>query len=193
MSEHRHHNEDDTGTDAPVERPADWHRVAGLDELPSGRVKTVTVGHTSLCLSNVNGDYGALSNSCPHQGGPLGEGSIEKGWLRCPWHGYDYDPLTGKPPEGFSDAPRLFRRRGPRRRRLRRATGRGADAAATVSDVMVETMVNWGVDAVFGMVGHSNLGFADAMRRAEDSAAICATSGSVTKARPPSLPPHTAS
>ena len=29
-------------------------------------------------------------------------------------------------------------------------------------------MVNWGVHAVFGMVGHSNLGFADAMRRAEE-------------------------
>ena len=32
---------------------------------------------------------------------------------------------------------------------------------------MVETMVNWGVTHVFGMVGHSNLGFADAMRVAE--------------------------
>ena len=37
--------------------------------------------------------------------------------------------------------------------------------ARTVSDVMVETMVAWGVTHVFGMVGHSNLGFADAMRR----------------------------
>ena len=34
----------------------------------------------------------------------------------------------------------------------------------TVSDVMVETMINWGVRSVFGMVGSSNLGFADAMR-----------------------------
>jgi pyruvate oxidase len=34
----------------------------------------------------------------------LGEGSIENGWLRCPWHGYDYDPISGAPPEGFSDA-----------------------------------------------------------------------------------------
>ncbi|MDF1558044.1 MAG: rubredoxin, partial [ANME-2 cluster archaeon] len=32
----------------------------------------------------------------------------------------------------------------------------------TVSDVMVETMINWGLDTVFGMVGHSNLGLADA-------------------------------
>jgi thiamine pyrophosphate-dependent acetolactate synthase large subunit-like protein len=33
---------------------------------------------------------------------------------------------------------------------------------------MVETMCAWGVTHVFGMVGHSNLGFADAMRNAED-------------------------
>ena len=42
-----------------------------------------------------------------------------------------------------------------------------AEHEATVSDIMVETMVNWGVDKVFGMVGHSNLGFADAMKRME--------------------------
>lgn len=35
----------------------------------------------------------------------------------------------------------------------------------TVSDVMVETMINWGVTTVFGMVGHSNLGLADAIRK----------------------------
>ena len=32
---------------------------------------------------------------------------------------------------------------------------------------MAETMVNWGVRHVFGMVGHSNLGLADAIRRRE--------------------------
>ena len=52
------------------------------------------------------------------------------------------------------------------------ASERPADAALTsaarprtVSDVMVETMVNWGISHVFGMVGHSNLGLADAIRR----------------------------
>ncbi len=35
----------------------------------------------------------------------------------------------------------------------------------TVSDVMVETLVNWGIKYVFGMVGYSNLGLADAIRR----------------------------
>ena len=35
----------------------------------------------------------------------------------------------------------------------------------TISDIMAETMVAWGVTHVFGIVGHSNLGFADALRR----------------------------
>ena len=34
---------------------------------------------------------------------------------------------------------------------------------------MAETMVNWGVRHVFGMVGHSNLGLADAIRRQEEA------------------------
>ena len=65
-----------------------WHKVAELDELPEGRVKTVTAGTRSICLTHWEGQYGALDNRCPHQGGPLGEGSIEGGWLRCPWHGW---------------------------------------------------------------------------------------------------------
>ena len=37
-------------------------------------------------------------------------------------------------------------------------------AITTVSDLMVATMVNWGIKYVFGMVGHSNLGLAEAIR-----------------------------
>src|SRR6476620_6880754 len=85
-----------------------WHRVLGAGELPEGRVTTVTAGHLSLALTHVEGTYAALDNHCPHQGGPLGEGSIENGLLRCPWHGYDYDPLTGKPPPPFTDAPAAY-------------------------------------------------------------------------------------
>jgi thiamine pyrophosphate-dependent acetolactate synthase large subunit-like protein/rubredoxin len=40
-----------------------------------------------------------------------------------------------------------------------------AETGKSISDVMVETMINWGVTHVFGMVGHSNLGLADAMRK----------------------------
>jgi thiamine pyrophosphate-dependent acetolactate synthase large subunit-like protein/nitrite reductase/ring-hydroxylating ferredoxin subunit len=142
-----------------------WHRLAAVPD--EGRVMTATVEGRSIALTRCGGRVGALDNHCPHQGGPLGEGSIEGGLLRCPWHGYDYDPLTGKPPAGFSDAVPAF----PVDER-----GDGTYVCLpappapvrTVSDVLVETLLAWGVEVVFGMVGHSNLGFADALRRAEE-------------------------
>jgi pyruvate oxidase len=145
-----------------------WHRVADVSDLAEGRVRTVIAGRRSLVLTRVGDEYGALDNRCPHQGGPLGEGSIEKGWLRCPWHGYDYDPLTGTPPPGFTDAPARFSVE-VREDGVYVDVPDDAEHERTVSDVMVETMVAWGVTHVFGMVGHSNLGFADAMRRQEQA------------------------
>lgn len=144
---------------------ASWHRVdGGIDE---GRVRTAIVDGRSVALTRCGGKVGALDNHCPHQGGPLGEGSIENGLLRCPWHGYDYDPLTGKPPAGFSDAPVAFVAE-EREDGIYVELPDVVQRPRSVSDVLVETLVAWGVDTVFGMVGHSNLGFADALRRAEE-------------------------
>jgi len=150
-----------------VSDEVEWHRVAGVDELEEGRVTTVWVGHRSFAVTRQEGEVGCLDNRCPHQGGPLGEGSIENGWLRCPWHGYDYDPLTGQPPEGFDDAPACFETE-VRDDGVYVALPAEAPRSRTVSNVMVDTMTNWGVSHVFGMVGHSNLGLADAMREAEE-------------------------
>jgi thiamine pyrophosphate-dependent acetolactate synthase large subunit-like protein/nitrite reductase/ring-hydroxylating ferredoxin subunit len=150
-----------------------WTRVAHVDDLPEGRVSTVSVnrGHSviQICLTHIAGTFSALDNHCPHQGGPLGEGSIEcdnagSCFLRCPWHGWDFDPVTGKPPGGYDDGVatypvevrdgEVFVGLEPEPKHER-----------TVTDVMAETMVAWGVTSVFGMVGHSNLGLADAIRR----------------------------
>ena len=58
----------------------DWHKAMELDELPEGRVTTVTIGTESLCLTHFDGKYGALDNHCPHQGGPLGE-EFDRKWF----------------------------------------------------------------------------------------------------------------
>jgi thiamine pyrophosphate-dependent acetolactate synthase large subunit-like protein/nitrite reductase/ring-hydroxylating ferredoxin subunit len=144
--------------------PLTWHKVAERDALPEGRVQTVVAGSKQVCLTRVGGVYGALDNACPHQGGPLGEGSIENGCLRCPWHGWDFDPLTGKPPGGYDDGVATY----PVEERDDGVyIGLEAEPphTRTVTDVMTETMVEWGITHVFGMVGHSNLGLADAIRR----------------------------
>ncbi len=135
-------------------------------DLAEGRVTTVNAGTKQIALSHFEGKICALDNHCPHQGGPLGEGSIENGILRCPWHGWDYHPCTGKAP-GFDDGVEPY----PVEER-EDGIYVGIEAEKphepTLSDIMAETMVNWGVDTVFGMVGHSNLGMADALRRQEE-------------------------
>jgi pyruvate oxidase len=148
-----------------------WHRVSPEDVPDEGRVRSVTVAGRSIAMTRCGGRLGALENHCPHQGGPLGEGSIEKGLLRCPWHGYDYDPVTGAPPGALAEhlddpVPAYDVEEGAEGVRVRLPDQ--APPARTVADVLVETLVAHGVDTVFGMVGHSNLGFADALRRAEE-------------------------
>jgi len=148
----------------------DWYRIADVDELPEGRVKTVTAGTHSMALTHIDGEYHAMDNRCPHQGGPLGEGSIEKGkngecMLRCPWHGWDFDPKTGLPPGGHEDSGQTMFPLEVRDDGIYIGLEADAPHETTITDVMAATMINWGVTSVFGIVGHSNLGLSDALRR----------------------------
>jgi thiamine pyrophosphate-dependent acetolactate synthase large subunit-like protein/nitrite reductase/ring-hydroxylating ferredoxin subunit len=148
--------------------PRQWYKVATVQDLPPGRVTTVLAGHTAVALVHrLEEGFSALDNRCPHQGGPLGEGQLDGPWLICPWHGYEYDPASGDPPEGYGDCATSL----PLELRGEEVwvEVEEIEHRPTVSDQMVQVMTDWGVDAVFGMVGHSNLGFADAMRRAEEA------------------------
>ena len=80
-----------------------WHRI-DPGEVRINGVTTVVVDHRAIAVTRTPEGWGALDNRCPHQGGPLGDGHIENGCLMCPWHGYEYDPQTGSPPGGYSDA-----------------------------------------------------------------------------------------
>jgi len=143
-----------------------WEKALDKDELQEGRVKSVSCRHVNVCMTKFEGKIAALDNACPHQGGPLGEGSIENGWLRCPWHGWDFHPSTGNSPGGHDDGVETF----PVEERedgIYVGFPVEDEHVRTASDVMAETMTNWGVKWVLGMVGHSNLGLADALRRQE--------------------------
>jgi pyruvate oxidase len=149
-----------------MDESTQWVKV-DPDGLAEGQVMTVVAGGRALCLTRTAEGYGALDNRCPHQGGPLGDGQIEDGWLICPWHAYQYGPCDGKPPPGFSDAALPFAVE-------ERDDGLWVQVpveaeAPSLMDQLVGTLCDWGLDAVFGMVGHSNLGLADAIRRAAEA------------------------
>ena len=150
-----------------MDRKIIWYKVLqNKNELADNRVMAVNAGHKQIALSHFEGKICALDNRCPHQGGPLGEGSIENGILRCPWHGWDYHPCSGKVP-GYDDGVESYKVE-DRDDGIYVGVPEEKPHETTVSDIMAETMVNWGVDTVFGMVGHSNLGLADALRRQQE-------------------------
>ena len=87
-------------------------RVAGADEIAPGERKIVECAGRSIGVFNLGGEYAALRNRCPHQGGPLcsgmlfgalaaaGPGEYDHGRpgeiIRCPWHGWEFDVRTGR-------------------------------------------------------------------------------------------------
>ena len=86
--------------------------VADVDEIPPGGRKIVEVAGRSIGLFNLGGEFFALRNRCPHQGGPLCEGRVwgaleaerpgefrySRGGeiLACIWHGWEFDIRTGQ-------------------------------------------------------------------------------------------------
>lgn len=70
-------------------------KVAELSEVPAGGAKLVDLQGSPVALYNVGGSIHATSNTCPHRGGPLAEGSLQGGVITCPWHRFEYDVRTG--------------------------------------------------------------------------------------------------
>jgi nitrite reductase/ring-hydroxylating ferredoxin subunit len=98
--------------------------IGRVEEIPLGGRKIVTVAGRSIGIFNVQGEFFALRNRCPHQGGPLCEGLL---WgmlqarvpgeleytrageiLTCAWHGWEFDIRTG---QSWCDPERLRVRR----------------------------------------------------------------------------------
>jgi nitrite reductase/ring-hydroxylating ferredoxin subunit len=86
--------------------------VASADEIPPGGRKIVSVAGRSIGIFNLDGEFFALRNRCPHQAGALCEGTLwgvlradvpgvfdyspSREILTCPWHGWEFHVRTGQ-------------------------------------------------------------------------------------------------
>lgn len=71
-------------------------RVAAASDIPPGQVREARLGGESIAVANVGGQFYAISNTCLHRGGPLGQGVLDGTTLICPWHGWSFDVTNGK-------------------------------------------------------------------------------------------------
>lgn len=70
--------------------------VCAVEELAEGCGKLVTVGGKAIALFRVGERVVALDAECPHEGGPLQDGTIEDGCVVCPWHNYKFELAGGR-------------------------------------------------------------------------------------------------
>jgi nitrite reductase/ring-hydroxylating ferredoxin subunit len=100
------------------------HVVAAVKDLPPGGRKVVEVNGRAIVVFNLDGEFFALNDRCPHRGGPLSKGKLtglvessEPGEyrysrrgeiIRCPWHSWEYDIRTG---QSWCDPQRVRTRR----------------------------------------------------------------------------------
>ena len=73
-----------------------WYRVASVAELPVGGAMECLAGDRIVAIFNVGGAIHALDGVCPHQGGPLGKGTLAGAIVTCPWHGWQFNVKTGQ-------------------------------------------------------------------------------------------------
>ena len=74
---------------------AEWVRVACVADCPPDHSIEVVAEGKVIALFHVDGQFYALDGICPHQGGPLGKGTISGCVITCPWHGWQFDVTNG--------------------------------------------------------------------------------------------------
>lgn len=92
----------------------DRYYVCDADEIAASGDRVIAdVRGQEIAVFNIDGDYHAVANYCPHQAGPLCEGSLrgrmetgDDGWewryvdaeknITCPWHAWKFDVTTGR-------------------------------------------------------------------------------------------------
>ncbi len=95
----------DGGTDEPSQQldGEDYSRTIRAEELAEGRGRVVRLGERRVAVFRNGRSVVCVSNTCSHQMGPLGEGKIVDGYVTCPWHGFQFDPATGRAPPPYPD------------------------------------------------------------------------------------------
>ena len=92
------------------------HTVCSTEDLDDGDKLVIQIEGKEIAVFNIEGEYHAYLNWCPHQGGPCCEGKVsgtstatynretmevslewikEDKIMNCPWHGWEFDLTSG--------------------------------------------------------------------------------------------------
>jgi len=70
--------------------------VCRKTEIMPGQMKKVSVDENEILVTNIDGNYFAIDDTCTHAGATLSEGKLEDSTITCDWHGAKFDCKNGK-------------------------------------------------------------------------------------------------
>jgi nitrite reductase (NADH) small subunit len=78
--------------------------MIALAEIPPGEGRTYVVDGRMIAVFHLrDGSVRALPAVCPHRGGPLADGQIDRRQVVCPLHLFAWDLTTGRSLSGQAD------------------------------------------------------------------------------------------
>lgn len=72
--------------------------VGRVPDVPPGTGKVFTAMGREIGVFNVDGEFHAISNICPHQYRPIGTAEFQGKMLTCLWHSFEFNVETGDCP-----------------------------------------------------------------------------------------------
>ncbi len=70
--------------------------VGKTTEIMPGQMKKISVDEKEIVVSNIDGNYFAIDDTCTHSGASLSEGKLDGSVITCDWHGAQFECKTGK-------------------------------------------------------------------------------------------------
>jgi len=84
-------------------KAADWMDLGPVETLRTKPVQQLDAGQRKIALVYRDGRFSAVSGTCNHAGGPLGEGHLDGDYLVCPWHHWKFHAITGEGEPGYEE------------------------------------------------------------------------------------------
>lgn len=75
---------------------SEFVKIASVSDIADGGKQYHEVDDRLIVLFRADGQYYCLDDVCTHDGGPLGEGSLDGFSVACPRHGAKFDIRDGR-------------------------------------------------------------------------------------------------
>jgi len=72
-----------------------WVTIGTPIEIANEECKILEIDHTPIAIFNLDGEFCAIQDNCPHQHLPIADGVIDDGTITCPYHNAKFDLKTG--------------------------------------------------------------------------------------------------